>query len=202
MAKINHHTVPNSIHHWFSLAIMVLGLAVVCCGCKKDKATKAVLPPKNQEGKNTVGFTLNGEVWLPYYKCAIGSDPCGELSARYSYPYAAPYGIGFQFARLKNGKSSSLTIYTEQQNTICTIGNKIDSIGVVYSGENSEGNNDHYAYPQPGSKFLVSKIDHQRQIISGEFVFILREQNGSGKEITLNDGRFDFKFNTCKCSSE
>lgn len=71
-----------------------------------------------------------------------------------------------------------------------------------YSGENSEGNNDKYAYPQPGSKFVITKIDHQNQIISGEFEFILREQNGSGKEITLKDGRFDFKFNACKCSSE
>lgn len=202
MAKINHYTVPIAIHRMFSLLILVLGLVVVCCGCGKDKVTKAELPPATQEGRNTVGFTLNEEVWSPYYRCRIGSDPCGEISARYSYPFAAPNGIGFQFARMKNGKSSSLTIYTWAQNTISTIGDKIDSIGVEYSGENSEGNNDKYAYPQPGSKFVITKIDHQNQIISGEFEFILREQNGSGKEITLKDGRFDFKFNACKCSSE
>lgn len=170
--------------------------------CRKDKIPAAVLPPATQEGKNTIGFTINGEVWLPYAKCAAFTDPCREISARYGGAGgAAPNGIGFQFARYRSNKSSSLTIYTWAGNTITTVGEKIDSIGVEYQGENSSGNNDNYSYPLLGSKFIITKLDKQNQIISGEFEFILVEQNGSGNKLTLRDGRFDFKFNACKCSN-
>lgn len=168
--------------------------------CKKDNPPLAILPAATQEGKNTVGFTLNGEVWIPYAICRIGADPCGEISARYSTPLAAPNGIGFQFARFRNSKSSSLSIYTLGGGTITTIGDKIDSIGISFQDENWSGNSGAYNGTS-GSKFLITKIDHQNQTISGEFEFVLRENNGSGKTIVLKDGRFDFKFNACKCSN-
>ncbi len=188
-----------------ALSGLFLATIWISSGCKKniDPTKSAVLPPATQEGKNTVGFTINGEAWMPYAKCRFGADPCGEISANYSYPFAAQNGIGFQFARFRNNKSSSLTIYTLQTNSITTIGSKIDSIGVEYAGENSNGTDGEYLGPRPGrnSKFIITKIDHQNQIISGEFEFVLLEQNGSGREITLKDGRFDFKFNACKCSN-
>ena len=168
--------------------------------CKKSKP-ETTLPPATQEGKNTVGFTINGEVWVPFYKCGFGQDPCGEISARYSTPFAAPDAISFQFERRRKDKSSSLTISSSMRGTVRSIGNKVDSISAVFLGENSAGNNDYYYGPLPGSKFIITKIDHQAQIISGEFELILIEQNGSGKEISIKDGRFDFKFNACKCSN-
>lgn len=184
------------------LSLFVFAGFFIAAKCNKEPVSNTTLPPATQDGKNTVGFTINGEVWVPYAKCGFGQDPCGEISARYgSSGGAAPNGIGFQFARFKNNKSSSLTIYTWQGNTISTIGDKIDSIGVEYGGENSNGNNDNYSYSRPGSKFIITKIDKQTQIISGEFEFILTEDNQSGKTITLKDGRFDFKFNACKCSN-
>lgn len=52
---------------------------------------------------------------------------------------------------------------------------------------------------------FITKIDFQNQIISGQFEFILRERKNDGTVtdnlITLKDGRFDFKFNACKCSN-
>lgn len=39
--------------------------------CKEDPTKNAVLPPATQEGKNTIGFTINGEVWVPYAKCVL-----------------------------------------------------------------------------------------------------------------------------------
>lgn len=196
------HSLTVKLQLMKNIIFLTIALVVFCFSkCRKEELPSSNLPAATQEGKNTIGFILNEEVWVPYAKCSMGSDPCGEISARYSTPSAAPNGIGFQFARLRNGKSSSLTIYTWQSNAISTIGEKIDSIGVEYSGENSMGNNDNYAYPLPGSKFVITKIDHQNQIIAGEFEFILQEQNGSGKTIRLKDGRFDFKFNACKCSN-
>ena len=169
-------------------------------GCKKDPTKDAKLPPITQEGKNTVGFTINDEVWVPYAKCSAFSNPCKEVSARYGASGgAAPNGIDFGFERIRNGKMSYLLISSPFV-TITSVGEKIDSIGVSFTAENSTGNDGYFTGPLSGSKFLITRIDFSTQIISGEFEFILRENNGSGNTITIKDGRFDFKFNACKCS--
>lgn len=139
---------------------------------------------------------------MPYYKCQSFSNPCGEILARYGASGgAAPNGIDFGFTKIRGSKSSSLTISSSGLGTITTVGNKIDSIGVNFTGENWTGNTDTYSGILPGSKFVITKFDKQAQIISGEFEFILNEDNRSGRSITLKDGRFDFKFNACKCSN-
>jgi hypothetical protein len=174
-------------------------------GCKKnnDPTKNAVLPPATQEGKNTVGFTIDGEVWVPYSKCESFSNPCNEILARYGASGgAAPNGIDFGFTRTRGSKSSHLTISSSGIGTITTVGNKIDSIGITYRPEDwASGNSGFFTGPLPGSKFIITKIDYQSKIISGEFEFVLLEQNGSGRTITLKDGRFDFTFNACKCSN-
>lgn len=162
-----------------------------------------MLPSATQEGKNTIGFTINGEVWIPYVKCAAFSDPCREILARYGASGgAAPNGIDFGFGRERNSKFSALTISSAGIGTITSLGNKIDSIEVEFQDENWAGNTSIYRGPLTGrnSKFVITKFDYQNQIISGEFDFDLIEQDGSGDILTIKDGRFDFSFNTCKCS--
>ena len=69
-----------------SLVILTLSTLIICfslTGCKKDPTKNAKLPPITQEGKNTIGFTIDGEVWVPYYKCSLMGDPCGEIHASY-----------------------------------------------------------------------------------------------------------------------
>ncbi len=96
-----------------------------------------------------------------------------------------------------------MTISSSGIGTITSIGDKIDSILVSYRDENASGNNGDYYGPLFGgaSKFIITKIDYQSQIISGEFELVLLEQNRTGNTITLKDGRFDFKFYACKCSN-
>lgn len=183
------------------IILFFVSLLLLNFNCKKDPTKNAVLPPATQEGKNTVGFTVNGEVWVPYYKCGFGKDPCGEYSASYSTPSAAPNAISFQVERERGNKSSALTISSSGIGTITSGGDKIDSINVIFNSENSSGNTGYFTGPLTGSKFIITKIDNSTQIISGEFEFILLEQNGSGNTISVRDGRFDFKFNACKCSN-
>lgn len=171
-------------------------------GCKKDPTKNAKLPPITQEGKNTIGFTINDEVWMPYCKCGFMRDPCGEILARYGVSGGAePNGIDFGFGRERKGRFSSLSISSALTGTITSIGDKTDSIGVSFLSENMNGNNGYFTGPITGSKFIITKFDYPNQIISGEFEFILMEQNGTGNTITIKDGRFDFKFNACKCSN-
>lgn len=172
--------------------------------CKKDPTKNAKLPPITQEGKNTIGFTINGEVWVPYYKCRFMGDPCGEIHASYGEAGgAASNGIGFSFSRMRNGKMSSL-IFSSAFASITSTGEKIDSIGITFLSEEMS-NDGYFIGPISGSKFTVTKIDFQNQIISGQFEFILRERKNDGTVtdniIKLTDGRFDFKFNACRCSN-
>jgi hypothetical protein len=135
--------------------------------CKKDPTKNAKLPPITQEGKNTVGFTLNNEVWVPYYKCRFMGNPYGEISARYGESGgAAPYSIDFQFIRQRKDKLSALTISSSGSGTVTTIGNKIDSISVDFKDENSIGNTGIYRGPiaSGNNKFIITKIDFQNQI--------------------------------------
>lgn len=185
-----------------SLNYLLLFILLSLTACKKDPTKNATLPPATQEGKNTIGFTLNGEVWVPYAKCSSFGDPCREVLARYGASGgAAPNGIDFGFERISNGKMSTLIISSTGIGTITTTGNKIDSVGIYYKSENSNGNNGNYTGTAQGSKLLITKIDIQNQIIAGEFEFVLTENNGSGNVIILKGGRFDFMFNACKCSN-
>nr|WP_152605915.1 hypothetical protein [Pedobacter glucosidilyticus] len=175
----------------------LLTMAVLALNsCKKDPTANQVLPAITQEGKNTAGFTLNDEVWVPYAECHL-NDACRKISASYGLPNTTKYGLSFQFERIreKTGKSS-LTIATGLRGNITSLGEKIDSIGVTFIGENSIGNTDYYIGPLSGSKFIITKLDTINKIISGEFEFILRESN-SDKQIILKNGRFDFKINAC-----
>ena len=182
-------------------------LLLINVTCKKDPTKNAVLPQATQEGKNTVGFIINDEVWVPYANCGgslAGSgnaNPCGKISARYGIRNPDEIGLSFSFTRKreKAGKSSTLMISSRLIGNITSIGEKIDSIGVSFSDENK----DDYSRLQPGSKFIITKLDNVNRIISGEFEFILNEYNGgSGKPIVLKNGRFDFKMDVCLCDSQ
>lgn len=179
--------------------LLLAFVALAASNCKKNKPS-AVLPEATRDGKNTIGFTIDEKVWLPYAKCGFAQDPCNEILAAWSSPVAAPDAIAFQFRREHNGRSSSLTISSTDIGTITGTGEKIDSIGVVFSDENAGGLNGRYAYPAAGSTFTITRFDKINKIISGEFELILQEQNQSGRQLVLKNGRFDFIFNTCRCS--
>ena len=181
----------------FPSIIFLLIFSLFFTACKKDPTKNAKLPPITQQGKNTVGFTINDEVWVPYYKCRSFSNPCGEILARYGASGgAAPNGIDFGFNRERKDKFSGLSISSAGNGTITSIGDKVDSVGVEFQDENWTGNTGIYRGPVGGdSKFIITKFDPQNQIISGEFVFDLIEQDGSGHIITINPHCSKVSFN-------
>ena len=73
--------------------------------CRKDPTSNAKLPPATQEGRNTVGFMIDDEVWVPYYECRFMGDPCGEIHSSYGEAGGAisgkyqSTGIGIAFYR-------------------------------------------------------------------------------------------------------
>lgn len=119
-----------------NLMLLSLMLFTLCFArCRKDKIPAAILPQATQEGRNTVGFTINGEVWVPYTKCGFGQNPCGEIHADYSIPSTSLNAIDYMFRRATGSESSSLYISSVMTGTITSVGEKIDSISVVFRGE-------------------------------------------------------------------
>lgn len=68
--------------YYFLICFLTI-FSLFFAACKKDPTKNAKLPPITQEGKNTVGFMIDGEVWVPYYECRFMGDPCGEIHASY-----------------------------------------------------------------------------------------------------------------------
>jgi len=167
--------------------------------CGKNGGPLSMLPPATTEGKNKMGFIVDGKLWLPYWPCPreIGGGPsCGEAGVGY-------HGAGklaMHFGRLIESGESYLTVTTKSDGIITTTGNFINAINVGFKAENGNWPDGHYAGPLPGSSFKITRMDTVNNIVSGEFELILAEQNSSGNKIHLKAGRFDFKIGDCLCS--
>ncbi|MDI9363634.1 MAG: hypothetical protein QM541_01690 [Flavobacterium sp.] len=171
--------------------------------CKKDNGgPSTTLPEATQEGKNTFGMKVNGEVWTPYYKCGPSANPCGALSVTY---YDQPGILQFYFT-LTTAKKTDNSFTTFEVNTmpryttISSIGNKYDSLNVAYTdyGSNRNGRSTDYTKSYtPKGNFTITKLDFANQIIAGTFTCTLYNGNDS---IVITDGRFDSKFYTCICN--
>ena len=168
--------------------------------CKKDKPSKN-LPPITQEGKNTIGFKVNGEVWTPFYKCRYFGDPCGEISARYGPPSNVVERFSFGATRDNGQDFSYISILVTEPLT--SIGAKYDASVIEYYVSKT-GSNLGKSYTKSNlnsiGKFEVTKIDTQEQNISGIFSFKLyNTYSGVTDSLEITDGRFDFKMNACIC---
>ena len=167
--------------------------------CKKNIALPKNLPPITQEGKNTFGFKADGKIWTPFFTCPTYGNRCGELSCDIanlppSIKPLAPMGMA---ASRKFADEDSRFSIDARQTIFIRLGSYIDSISVQFrsNGQYSLG------YPQPGDKFNITKIDTINRIISGEFEFILKASDGSGRTVKITEGRFDFSYPFCKCSN-
>ncbi len=174
------------------LPIILLIIVTILTTCKKD-APSTTLPEATQEGKNTIGFKVNGKVWRPYSECGFSNDPCGALSMQYNLPSFRAYYLGAHFTRDYKDDRSDLFISTHPNTTISTVGNKYDSLTFIYG----VGLVDYIESWHPKGNFTITKIDQVHQIISGTFEFTLYSATDS---VVITDGRFDCKFYTCICN--
>lgn len=173
----------------FLLAVLTLSST----SCRKHKLDKNGLPPATQEGKNTLGFLLNGEPWTPK-----GFNGTANLSLDYDPGYKegifniATYRIiadndreyfGLGIADSLNHMSIPITL---------PIGKNTLS-GVYFS--NSICTYDYFdtTIYRSGS-LTITKLDanSERVIISGKFNATLYKSGCDTIKIT--GGRFDMKL--------
>lgn len=166
--------------------------------CKKDDQNPASqLPPATQEGKETFGCLVNGEVFVP--KGINLGGP--RLSSYYQYlnsPTAQGYFFNVSAKKNESGRSRDVTIAAN---------NVLIKEGTKYILKNYPDNNEIYGsygivsggiineYPTKGTyqgELYISRFDDINQIVSGTFWF--DAVNDKGEKVEVREGRFDVHF--------
>lgn len=174
------------------VVMVIFAVVLVVFSCRKS-APELVLPPISHNGEQSLGFFLNGEVWLPYDR---GNYEQHELPN----------------ATLSNGhfKMSSTRIDEDNyaRNWFCleiesgctrpgvyTISNRTCSSPYqsYYYGENKDKPQDIYQIDSIQPHFIeIIHIDTNKQTISGVFAF--DAVSNAQDTIRVRSGRFDLNF--------
>lgn len=175
-----------------NVLLSIFVLFIFCFAkCNKERLDSNGLPPATQEGKNTLGFLLNGEPWTPK-----GFNGTANLS------------IDFD-PSINNGifSISAYRIITNNDRTYFGIGVN-DSINTIttpkkyYLGNNTlygsyfSNNNCTFDYFDStvirSGTLTITKLDRTNRIISGTFNATLSK--AGCETINITEGRFDMKY--------
>ena len=173
--------------------LLWLPLAV---GCKKNEIN--ALPPATQEGRNTLGFLLDGKAWVPDGGGLFtGIKPVeGGYQGNFDgFPYD---NVWIRTAR-KDGSGLDIYLRTANNSGVYLL-NQTTQIRPTILVPQS------YAYYHDGSgKYLtnnqytgsvtITKADPIGGTIAGIFSFAAKDYS-SGRIITVTEGRFDVNIRT------
>ncbi len=143
--------------------------------CEKDPDPTPQLPPKTQEGKNTFGCLVNGQVWLP--------KGGGLLIG-----LACDYSQGTLLINANNGN-------TDESIKINLLINDTGMIEI--NGEQNQniyyrkGLNYFYADSLSIGYLTITKLDTINKIIAGTFYF---DAVKNTTRYEIREGRFDLKL--------
>jgi len=201
---IHHNPISHSwnwIARGFSnltFCALLLFLSVVYIQCRKSSPPPNILPPVTQEGKNTFGCKVNGDVWIPYFHCTVFTGSCKELGFSV-YHSDTTHQLPLYFSLSTQRATSDTTfsffdLFSVGANN--KTGNVIDSVVILY---HALGSSEYYRYPSSNTSGVLNftKLDTINHIISGTFSFTL--YNTWNDSVVVTDGRFDLTYNTCLC---
>ena len=179
------------------LLLLLLMLAASLWACHKEDPIKpapppdyTVLPPATQEGKNTFGCKVNGQVWVPRV-------PLGTVTAYDKYALfheKNDRGSGIIICNLIDGSSDehftlAFTPSFFQVRTYKTLSDTAlfrfnpDFTRLSENFDHLEGDTSNY--------LTITKIDTARNFISGVFQCSVYNKN---KKIKITEGRFDMPY--------
>ena len=166
-------------------------LTVFCfTECKKNKPDSNGLPSATQEGKNTLGFMLNGQPWVPQ-----GNNGTANLSLYYDVTFA---GGGFNLAAyriISTGVRQRLTLFGDSIQYVqrITLPNP-NKFSAIFRNDISGCDYDiaDTTVKIAGGYFYLKKIDKINNIFSGEFE--IKFKKSGCEDVQISQGRFDMKF--------
>ena len=164
------------------LPLLTLVLLLSQCRWKTNDPQPAapVLPPITQNGSNTIGFLIDGKVWLP-----VGSFNFPSWQAYYSQrafwfmanqvTSSGREQFGINITPLQLGQNAY--DLTERNGAICRFATL----------------NDDFRVTKPGAGTLhISRLDSVQHILAGTFEFEAVSAT-TGKTVRITQGRFDLR---------
>ncbi len=172
--------------------LSVCSILLISASCKKEKTGLAALPAATQEGKNTFGCLIDGNVFVAQTHL-FNKSP---VTCEYGYIDSdISKGHFFQASGLDDksnpDKFFSVKIFTS----------KIDiKEGTTYPFQNQKDNgafaeyiiNIYNKYTSLSGELTITKFDEINHIASGTFWF--DAQNDKGEKVEVREGRFDAKI--------
>jgi len=188
--------------------VFFIFLSFVSIQCKKTAPPPNILPSITREGKNTFGCKVNGEIWIPFFRCKYMGGSCKELGFDvYHNASMTKLPVYFTLGVQKltyDSSSTSFVIYTDGQQINHT-GNVIDSLHILFFTDSMAYVN--YFHPDSHSPryFNIETLDTVNNIVSGSFAFTLygnRSSDNALDSLTVTEGQFDFQIGEfSKCSN-
>jgi hypothetical protein len=186
---------------------ILIGCILCFTQCKKNVPASG-LPPVTEEGKNSFGFKLNGNTWVPYYDCGFFSGPTAALNFYTNRDsvgnYVWPVGFELQAQRVSTNSTSYFEMKTRfsvfpYPSYISHTGNIFDSLDISFKKESCCDTYNAIPLYSPGT-VMITKLDTSNKIISGTFSFNLYTYIGQDLDsVVITDGRFDLKFEASIC---
>lgn len=168
-----------------------------CISCKKSHPSK-VLPPVTQTGANTFGCKINGQVWVPYYRCDSYCMGCVELAYNIRPVYSTSiFPLRFSLKAGKSGNPFSGFLNFSPAplrgltdiSYINAVGNVADSMAIDFT---TDAGYFRTFYGNHNDIFQITKLDTVNKIISGIFNFTL--YSSPSDSIVVTEGRFDLRI--------
>lgn len=172
-------------------------------GCKSDDPELVfTLPPETQEGKNTIGFLINDQVWVGYGRECTFFGNCQEsLEGNF---YSTLEGNTLLLRALQLIRRDSKPVVSQH------FGISLDNIkdtgvylidgtrhnDVVSFGDDLKGDLHVYQIDSTKTPFSlnITKIDTVANVVSGRFEGILYHHTNKMDSVIIREGRFDLKI--------
>ena len=160
--------------------------------CKERDQDPDILPAATQEGKNTGGAIVNGQVWVAKIEVP-DTLPGGNNTYYDTSPLLNTFRL--QIVLLKyTDSNSTISFYLER--------NQDFSPG-IYALDNNDNHDNHGSFSPNVLEIFntnstntgtltITRFDKVNRIVSGTFSF--KAVNSAGEVVTITEGRFDRKF--------
>jgi len=154
--------------------------------CRKHRMDNNGLPPATQEGKNTLGFLLNGKPWTPK-----GYNGTSNLNITYDPTYQGGSITIAAYRIMSDNDRQFISFSVDSIQKPINIEKPDHELGFYFAIKNlCEYNSVDSIYWD--GKLEITKLDKDQGIISGRFDAILYKP--SCDTIRITDGRFDLSL--------
>ncbi|PIE50919.1 MAG: hypothetical protein CSA38_00855 [Flavobacteriales bacterium] len=165
--------------------LLLLGLTLISLyGCREKEQDPTVLPPATQEGKNTGGALVNGEVWVAE-KQKLNIIGNGVPVTEYGFSNNQYYLKIYLYK-----SNSSIDVIVKDIDDITTKTYYLNNVNkALYTPDLWM---DYITSINNIGILKITKFDKQNKIVSGIFEF--DAVNDNGEVVHITKGRFDKRF--------